>query len=186
MHLPPQRHPTPPQQSVHLARMHKIEQHHHAQHRQRVEDVEEILVRQHEARRPLGVLFEPKDGSDEDQGAGEVEGPHVLFPGDVGGGGAGGGGLVGAAVEDDGDDEEEDEEDDLDEEAGCDDFLARVHGAYRLAGCDSCAWFVFFFRVRYGERLGFPRHCSPNACVTNDNTSPATKILVSHPNLTRE
>ena len=138
--------------------MHKIEQHHHAQHRHRVENIQKILMRQHEARGPFCILFETEDGSDEDEGAGEVEGAHVFFPGDVGGGvGARGGGFVGAAVEEDGDEEEEDEEDDLDEEAGCDDFLARVDGADGLAGCYSGAWGVFGARLDTGSIKGAER-----------------------------
>ncbi len=41
-------------------------------------------------------------------------------------------------------------------------------------------------QVRYAKRVLEYTSCSPNACVTKDKTSPATKILVSHLNLMRE
>ena len=42
------------------------------------------------------------------------------------------------------------------------------------------------FQISYAKRTPKSTSCSPNACMTKDKTSPATKILVSHLNLTRE
>ena len=86
-------------------------------------------------------------------------------------------------MEDDGDGKEEDEEDDLDEQTGGDNFLPAVHRVFRLAGRDSGSYFL----SQRSKIRGFGyTSCSPNACVTKDNTSPATNILVSQVNLTSE
>lgn len=115
---------------------HKVDSH-DAEHQDRVKDVECPLVLQRVAVRSHDVLDDPEDGPDHDERADEVQHHQEALPGKLRRGRARVAAVAGrddalgavAQVEDDRGDPEQAEPDDLDDEAGDDDVLARLHAA---------------------------------------------------------
>lgn len=113
----------------------EVEQNHDQEHESRIENVDENLSRQKIPAISLAIFNDTEDGSDHDQGAGNVEDHQVLLPWYGNGRVSATVGSGDAVVEDGGGENEEAEEDNLDCETTCDDVVA----GFRTSLCLCCS-----------------------------------------------